>query len=298
MADKHTKYGGDFQELVFENRNKLYGAYDLRTIYKSVLTKAFLIGVALFVALILPVLFVGGGGKAKEKVIEIDTELLENKEAPEKEKEEEKKKDEIVEEKKNEQSIQDLAKKIDDIPQQTQVQDLVPSPKKDPPVETPAKTAEETQGKVTGTKDVEGEKTNIYDGDQRRDGVEGGQGNQSKKENTEVVQHKVDPKEIVESVDVLAEFSAGGENGFRQRVAENFDNEAVEGEGVLTTEVSFVVELDGSISQVKAKGSNSDFNREAERAVRSIRTKWKPGKQGNQNVRSRFRLPLKMKFES
>lgn len=298
MVDEQTKYGGDFEELVFENRNKAYGAYDLRRVYKSVLTKSFLIGVGIFVAAVLPVVFIGGGSKEKVQVIEVKNDLLDHKEAPEEKKQEEEKKEEIVENKKDEQSIQDLAQKVDDIPQQEEVQDLVPEPKKDPPVETPAKTEEETKGKITGSKDIEGEKTANYDGDQRRDGVEGGQGNQSKRENAEVVQHKVDPKEIVESADVSAEFTAGGIDGFRQRVQENFDVEAVEAEGILTTNVSFVVELDGSISQVKATGSNSDFNREAERVIKSIRTKWKPGKQGNQNVRSRFRLPLKMRFES
>jgi len=35
-------------EIVFENRNKAYGAYDLRTRYRSVLTKAFIFGTILF----------------------------------------------------------------------------------------------------------------------------------------------------------------------------------------------------------------------------------------------------------
>ena len=43
MADERNKYA-DFEELVFENRNKEYGAYDLRKSYKGLLTKAFFIG--------------------------------------------------------------------------------------------------------------------------------------------------------------------------------------------------------------------------------------------------------------
>ena len=35
-------------EIVFENRNKEYGAYDLRTKYRSILTKAFILGTVLF----------------------------------------------------------------------------------------------------------------------------------------------------------------------------------------------------------------------------------------------------------
>ena len=77
---------------------------------------------------------------------------------------------------------------------------------------------------------------------------------------------------------------------------ENFDSEAVQGEGVLTTTVTFVVESNGTVSQVKATGSNPYFNREAERVVRSIKG-WKPAKKDGANVGSYYSLPLKMKFE-
>lgn len=35
-------------EIVFENRNKEYGAYDLRHQYPKLLTKSFIVGTALF----------------------------------------------------------------------------------------------------------------------------------------------------------------------------------------------------------------------------------------------------------
>ena len=38
MADERNKYA-DFEELVFENRNKEYGSYDLRKSYKGLLKK-------------------------------------------------------------------------------------------------------------------------------------------------------------------------------------------------------------------------------------------------------------------
>ena len=37
MAEEQLKYT-DFEELVFENRNKAYGAYDLRRSYRGLLT--------------------------------------------------------------------------------------------------------------------------------------------------------------------------------------------------------------------------------------------------------------------
>ena len=111
-----------------------------------------------------------------------------------------------------------------------------------------------------------------------------------------IVDKPLDTEEIHTSVDVEADYGDGGLNGFRTKVMENFDSEAVQGEGVLTTTVTFVVESNGTVSQVKATGSNPDFNREAERVVRSIKG-WKPAKKGGVNVRSYYSLPLKMKFE-
>ena len=111
-----------------------------------------------------------------------------------------------------------------------------------------------------------------------------------------IVDEPGDKQEIHTTVDVEADYGNGGLNGFRAKVMENFDNEAVEGEGVLTTTVKFVVETNGTVSQVKATGSNADFNREAERVVRSIKG-WSPAKKGGVNVRSYYSLPLKMKSE-
>ena len=68
-------------------------------------------------------------------------------------------------------------------------------------------------------------------------------------------------------------------------------------EGVVKSEVTFVVERDGSITDVKATGSNSAMNAEAIRTVKSIKNKWAPAKINGQAVRYRYRLPLTMQFE-
>jgi protein TonB len=71
----------------------------------------------------------------------------------------------------------------------------------------------------------------------------------------------------------------------------------MEGEGSVSTEITFVVERDGTLTDVKAKGSNSTFNAEAIRAVKSVKNKWTPAKVNGQSVRYRFRFPVKMVFE-
>src|SRR5690606_34231752 len=49
MADENTyKSNPTLDEIVFENRNKAYGAFDLRSGYRSILTKSFLLGTVLF----------------------------------------------------------------------------------------------------------------------------------------------------------------------------------------------------------------------------------------------------------
>ena len=49
MAEDNTYNSNlSLDEIVFENRNKAYGAYDLRTNYRSILTKAFIFGTILF----------------------------------------------------------------------------------------------------------------------------------------------------------------------------------------------------------------------------------------------------------
>lgn len=49
MSTENVQYGssGDLDEIVFQNRNREYGAYDLRKVYKNYLTKSVLIGTTL-----------------------------------------------------------------------------------------------------------------------------------------------------------------------------------------------------------------------------------------------------------
>ncbi len=61
--------------------------------------------------------------------------------------------------------------------------------------------------------------------------------------------------------------------------------------------VSFVVEKDGSISNVEImKGVEKNLDAEASRVIKSM-PNWKPGKQRNQLVRVRFVLPISFKLQ-
>ncbi|WP_304344835.1 energy transducer TonB [Chryseobacterium koreense] len=99
------------------------------------------------------------------------------------------------------------------------------------------------------------------------------------------------------AVDVSADF-IGGINAFRNKVVSNFDTSALDGSGeVVKTTVTFIVEKDGTISEVKASGPNAIFNREAEKTIRSVRGKWTPAKLDGENVRSYFKFPISMQLE-
>jgi protein TonB len=108
---------------------------------------------------------------------------------------------------------------------------------------------------------------------------------------------KVSSTEVYDKVDQSSQFP-GGLNAFRQKVSDNFDGSVMDGgEGNLKVDITFVVERDGSLTDIRATGPNSDFNSEAIRTIKSIKNKWTPAKVNGQPVRSRYRLPLVMNFE-
>lgn len=99
------------------------------------------------------------------------------------------------------------------------------------------------------------------------------------------------------SVDVEASFN-GGINAFRSKVVNQFDTSVMDGTGeVVKTTIVFIVEKDGTISEIKATGLNSDFNREAIKTIKAVKGKWVPAKLNGENVRSYFKFPISMQFE-
>lgn len=101
-----------------------------------------------------------------------------------------------------------------------------------------------------------------------------------------------------------AEFP-GGFNGFRAKIVEKINTEAVDGDGVIRSTARFIVEADGKIKIHKIEGDNESFNREIERAILSIEG-WQPAKKvtyrrgkmiKEETFRTRHSIPLKMVFE-
>lgn len=280
MADETTyKNNLTLDEIVFENRNKEYGAYDLRSKYPKILTKAFIIGTLLFILLaVAPFIVMKIQQMNKEATTEVDAKLVDVLQE-----------DKIIEPEEKEAPPPPPPPKVEP-PKIEVIQNVVPEPKRAPKVETPPPPITKQLETTTGLQNQEGVKAPAYTPPPPPP---------STGTKVATVEAKPAPSttEVYTEVEQQADFP-GGINAFRSKVQDNFDSGAMEGgEGTLRTEITFVVERDGSLTQVKATGPNADFNREAERTVKSIRNKWTPAKINGQPVRYRFRLPLTMNFE-
>lgn len=65
----------------------------------------------------------------------------------------------------------------------------------------------------------------------------------------------------------------------------------------LTCEITFIIERDGSMSDIKAFGNNESFNNEIVNSMGKIKDKWIPAQVDGQKIRSRYKLPLTMSFK-
>jgi protein TonB len=276
MKHLHTNQEFRFNEVLFEHRNKEYGAYVLRNESDRILTKALFVGVSLLAVISITPLAISAF-KTTEPVIHdgtiycpiyIPNDPLE-KEKPV----------EIVK------PVQPVAP-----PNVKQYDTSVPTPTKDAiepaKITKPADAAPGLVDKLDGesVKNTYMPPTTII-----------GNGPVAPPAQPPVIEKK-DPKEI-EVPSVEANF-IGGIDSFRNKVMNNFDGSGFDTEGVVKTTITFIVEIDGTISGIKANGGSADFNSEAMRTIKSIRGKWVPGKNKNgEAVRSYFKFPISMKFE-
>ncbi len=259
-------------EIIFENRNKSYGAYVLRNEEGAILKKSLFIGVAFFVTLAaVPILLNFLKTDIKSPTIVQQPPVW--VEPP-------------------------VEREKDPEPSQVQPQPtkpvetfiaVVPTPAKNPPIETPAPTVSNYDDAKAGFEKIEGEKPVLkYEPPVTQPTVV---------PIKTAEKPAVNPNEVIEKVDVEAKF-LGGINAFRQKVGQNFDTGSFEGSGEkMTANVTFIVEKDGSISNVKASGNDASFNKEAEKSVKSLKEKWQPAKLNGEIVRSYFKIPITIQFE-
>lgn len=94
----------------------------------------------------------------------------------------------------------------------------------------------------------------------------------------------------------VAIFPQGAET-FKRMIEDNFRIKKVKSDSLATCMVKFIIERDGSISNISAEGENNSFNKEAIRAISKIQDKWIPAEINCQKVRYRFKVPLTFSYK-
>lgn len=94
------------------------------------------------------------------------------------------------------------------------------------------------------------------------------------------------------ALDKLPEFP-GGINKFYTYVGNNFEKPEVEGINTMRVLVSFVIEKDGAMTDIQVKRDPGyGLAKEAIRVLKSLKTKWSPGMIGSKAVRTSYSLPI------
>ncbi len=279
MADENVyNQNLTLDEIVFENRNKEYGAYDLRHQYPRLLTKSFIVGTALFlVAALSPFIYLTIKRLTEPPKQEVKADLVNIIED-----------EPIIEQPKEEEPPPPPPPKEEE--KIEVIQNVVPEPVKAPKIETPPPPISKQLETTTGLNNQEGVKAPAYTPPPPPPST----GN--KASTVEVKANN--PNEIYKDVDQSAEYP-GGMGALRKFLGENFDTSLMEGgEGTLKAKLKFVVERDGTVSAVtiEEKSPNNDFNNEAIRVVKKLK-KWTPAKRNGESVRSYYSVPFTMNFE-
>ncbi|WP_288590997.1 energy transducer TonB [uncultured Prevotella sp.] len=108
--------------------------------------------------------------------------------------------------------------------------------------------------------------------------------------------HEEEQNKIFEVVEQQPQFPGGSVNGW---LADHIKYPVVAAENGISGRVvvQFVVERDGSVSQVRVvRGVDPSLDKEAQRVISSM-PKWIPGKQNGQAVRSRFTVPVTFRLQ-
>jgi protein TonB len=260
----------DVLDIIFDGKNKSYGAYELRKSYKSRLTKALLITGAILV-----LVFVGGlfanyisNRTSKETLDVVDTQMAD-----------------ITKDEPPPPPPPPPPPTPPPPPEVNQVKFTPPKIVKDEEVKPEEKIQEVKEDQVISTKTVETDnKVQIVQAPVEDKG-------------TQVVEApKVDDEnKIFTKVENEAEFP-GGLAGWSNYLRKNLDpNTPVDNgapEGNYTVVVRFVVSKDGSISDVQAE-TKFGYGMEDE-AMKIIKKgpKWKPALQNGRNVNAYRRQPI------
>ena len=267
----------EWADLVFQGRNKVYGAYQLRrgTSKRNIVSMIFVAAVAAVAYLGLAAYNSYQEAQKAKFEAEMEASLLDAKK-------------EAKVEKKTETPKVEQVQKVEKV--KSSIAFTPPVIKKDSEVkpEEEMKTQDELKETKTaiGAYDVKG---NDDAGGTVLKAVE-------EIAAPEPPKHEEEQNKIFEVVEQQPQFPGGSVNGW---LADHIKYPVVAAENGISGRVvvQFVVERDGSVSQVRVvRGVDPSLDKEAQRVISSM-PKWIPGKQNGQAVRSRFTVPVTFRLQ-
>ncbi|MEP6674816.1 MAG: energy transducer TonB [Ferruginibacter sp.] len=263
---KELILNSDILDILFENKNKAYGAYSLRKFYNNRLYKS--IGImGVVVAVLAAFSFIPKKEAAPLISKVIDVPLFQGP------KEKEKKKEEIHESAKTSPQ-QKMSPSFKIVPNNTVV-DTIATLKNDLPI---------------GLTDVKPDSTNTGGGGILT-GTGGGKGLDTVA--TVMVPTPFNPDEVRDNPDVMPSYP-GGTEGLIKFLKKNLTNpkEMEEGESVKVV-VKFVVGYDGKLKSFDiVQDGGEDFNKEVIRVLKKMPS-WNPGKSNGRDVSAYCSIPIR-----
>ncbi|MDY4779071.1 MAG: TonB family protein [Prevotella pectinovora] len=267
----------EWADIVFQGRNKVYGAYQLRrgTSKRNIVSMIFVAAVAAVAYLGLAAYNSYQEAQKAKFEAEMEASLLEAKK-------------EAKVEKKTETPKVEQVQKVEKV--KSSIAFTPPVIKKDSEVKPEEEMKTQDELKET--------KTAIGAFDVKGNDEAGGTVLKAVEEIAapEPPKHEEEQNKIFEVVEQQPQFPGGSVNGW---LADHIKYPVVAAENGISGRVvvQFVVERDGSVSQVKVvRGVDPSLDKEAQRVISSM-PKWIPGKQNGQAVRSRFTVPVTFRLQ-
>lgn len=272
-------------DLVFEGKNEAYGAYQLRknTNNRNLLAMLALIGgIAGIVALLLL------WGVAKNTVF-ADDELTGTAEVAEFTEVDNTEEEEVVEEE------EDF-----DVPPPPEIEEVLIEEVANSDKYTDFASEDDKEKEVVTTAEEANEGTNVTATVEFHEGSD--TGTEVMDKNKEIVEEKheapVEEQKVFDVVEQMPQFP-GGDAALMQFLSSHIKYPAVAEENGIQGRVvcTFVVERNGSISDVRVvKSVDPSLDKEAMRVIKSM-PNWIPGKQNGQAVRVKYTVPVTFKLQ-
>jgi hypothetical protein len=262
-------------DLVFEGKNKSYGAYQLRQENPRTTMYAFLLGLLLLTAAVsIPVILnaLGTSSGSLPLIPLAPSDQLHVTEV-------------TVNQQEAQQAVKPMEQQVTEVETQVQLvnpvivtpidatQNIATNKDNKPVVDIP-----ESQGGITGINPVAG-------------ATEGtGTKPETAAVNTTIINN-------VNTLDRLPVFP-GGIDKFYKYVGKNFEKPEINDAKTVRVFVAFVIERDGTMTDIRvARDPGYGLAKEAIRVLKSLKVQWEPGMIGGQAVRTAYNLPITVNME-